>query len=97
MGSTRLSPTHVGWIRLDLCDGLGWIEFFLPTIMGWVKKIPSTQRMHTTRNKHNNFYLPLITKEKMRPNVIYKAYKVVWVPLKFQSEPQKCRLVPKPL
>ena len=29
MGSTRPNPTHVGWVGLDLCDGLGWVEFFL--------------------------------------------------------------------
>ena len=29
MGSTRPNPTHVSWIGLDLCDGLGWVEFFL--------------------------------------------------------------------
>ena len=43
MGSTRLSPTHVGWIRLDLCDGLGWVEFFLTHHGGLGQKIPSTQ------------------------------------------------------
>ena len=33
MGSTRPNPTHVGWVGLDLCDGL-------PTMVGWVKKSP---------------------------------------------------------
>ena len=45
MGSTR--PM---WVGLDLCDGLGWIEFFWPTMVGWVKKSPQhdqTRPMHT--------------------------------------------------
>ena len=23
------NPTHMGWVGLDLCDELGWVEFFL--------------------------------------------------------------------
>ena len=42
MGSTRPNPTHVGWVRLDLCDGLGWVEFFLTHHSGLGKKIPLT-------------------------------------------------------
>ena len=41
MGSTRLNPTHVGWVGLN---------FFLPTMVGWVKKFPQpdpTRPMHT--------------------------------------------------
>ena len=32
MSSIRPNLIHVGWVRLDLCDGLGWIElnFFKP-------------------------------------------------------------------
>ena len=43
MSSTRLNPTYgLGWVRLDLCDGLGWVEFFFThhgelTHMGWVE------------------------------------------------------------
>ena len=35
MGSTR--PM---WVGLDLCDGLGWIEFFLTHHGGLGQKIP---------------------------------------------------------
>ena len=38
MGSTR--PM---WVGLDLCDGLGWIEFFLTHHGGLGQKIPLTQ------------------------------------------------------
>ena len=39
-------------LRLNLCDGLDWIElnFFKPTMVGWVKKSPQlylTQPMHS--------------------------------------------------
>ena len=47
VGSTRPNPTHVGWIGLDLCDGLGWVEFFLTYHGGLGQKIPSTRPMHT--------------------------------------------------
>ena len=30
----------MGWVALDLCDGLSWVEFFWPIIVGWVKKSP---------------------------------------------------------
>ena len=36
MGSTRRM-----WVGLDLCDGLGWIEFFLTHYGGLGQKIPS--------------------------------------------------------
>ena len=38
MGSTR--PT---WVGLNLCDGLGWVEFFLTHHGGSGQKIPSTR------------------------------------------------------
>lgn len=41
MGSTRPNPTHVGWV--DLCDGLGWVGFFLTRHGGLGQKIPSTR------------------------------------------------------
>ena len=41
------NPTHVGWVGLDLCDRLGWVEFFLTHHGGLGKKIPSTRPMHT--------------------------------------------------
>ena len=49
MCSTRsmwvgLGWTYVmGWVRLDLCDGLGWVEFFFTHHGGLGQKIPSTQ------------------------------------------------------
>ena len=51
MGSTRPKPTHVGWVRLDLCDGLRWVEFFLTHYDGLSQKIPSTRSMHTPSSK----------------------------------------------
>ena len=42
MGSTR--PM---WVGLDLCDGLGWVEFFLTYHGGLGKKILLTRPMHT--------------------------------------------------
>ena len=47
MGSTRPNPTQLGWVGLDLCDGLDWVEFFLTHHGGLGKKIPSTRPMHT--------------------------------------------------
>ena len=48
MGSIRPNPTHVswvrlGWVELDICDGLGWVEFFFTHHGGLDQKIPSTQ------------------------------------------------------
>ena len=42
MGSTR--PM---WVGLDLCDGFGWIKFFLTHHGGFGQKIPSTRLMNT--------------------------------------------------
>ena len=47
MDSTQTNLTHMGWVRLDLCDGLSWVEFFLTHHGGLGKKIPSTRPMHT--------------------------------------------------
>ena len=48
MGSIRPNPTHVswvrlGWVELDICDGLGWVEFFFTHHSGLDQKIPLTQ------------------------------------------------------
>ena len=43
MGSTRPNPNHVDWVGLDLCDGLGWVEFFFTHHGGLSQKIPSTR------------------------------------------------------
>ena len=40
---TQLNPCRLGWIGLDLCDGLGWVEFFLTHYDRLGQKIPSTQ------------------------------------------------------
>ena len=38
------------WVGLDLCDGLGWVEFFLTHYGGLGQKIPLTRPMHTPRS-----------------------------------------------
>ena len=52
MGSTRPNPTYVGWVRLDVCDGLGWVEFFFTHHGGLGQKIRSTRPMHTPISNH---------------------------------------------
>ena len=47
MGSTQPNPTHVDWVGLDLCDELGWVEFFLTRHGELGQKIPSTRPMYT--------------------------------------------------
>ena len=46
MGSTQSM-----WVGLDLCDGLGWVEFFWTHHDGLDQKIPSTQP-NPTRPMH---------------------------------------------
>ena len=48
MGSTR--PNRPMWVGLDLCNGLGWVEFFLTHHGRLGQKILSTRPMHTPRN-----------------------------------------------
>ena len=55
---TQLDPCGLDWVRLDLCDGLGWVglNFFWPTMVGWVKKSSqpdSTRPMHTLNVCHH--------------------------------------------
>ena len=40
---TQPDPCGLGWVGLDLCDGLGWVEFFLTHHGGLGQKISSTQ------------------------------------------------------
>ena len=45
-----MGSTQPMWVGLDLCDGLGWVKFFWPTMVGWVKKSPQPdpiRPMHT--------------------------------------------------
>ena len=48
MGSTRLNPTHVGWVGLGWTYVMGWIglNFFLLTMVGWIKKSPQPNLTH---------------------------------------------------
>ena len=39
----QLDSTQPMWVGLDLCDELGWVEFFLTHHSGLGKKILSTQ------------------------------------------------------
>ena len=58
MGSTRLNPTHVGWVGLGWTYVMGWIglNFFWLTMVGWVKKFSQpdqTRPMHTSSSSPN--------------------------------------------
>ena len=53
MSSTQPNPNWfglgwvgLGWVVLNLCDRLGWAEFFLSHYGGLGQKIPSTQSAH---------------------------------------------------
>ena len=55
-----MGSTQAMWIGLDLCDGLGWVKFFLTYHGGLGQKIPLTRPMHTPKpnpqslkNRHN--------------------------------------------
>ena len=37
----------MGWVGLDLCDELSWVEFFLTNHGGLGQKIPLTRLIHT--------------------------------------------------
>ena len=37
------------WVVLDLCDGLGWVEFFLTHHGGLGQKMSLTRPMHTPK------------------------------------------------
>ena len=41
----------MGWIGLDLYDGLGWIKFFLTHHDELGQKIPLTRPIHTPKQK----------------------------------------------
>ena len=36
-------PCRLAWLGLDLCDGLGWVDFFFTHYGGLGKKISSTR------------------------------------------------------
>ena len=54
--STQPNPTHVGWIRLDKCDGLSWVKFFLTHHDKLGQKISSTQSMHIHGSTQKIFF-----------------------------------------
>ena len=41
------NPIRPMWVGLDLCDGLGLVEFFLTHHCGLGQKMPLTRPMHT--------------------------------------------------
>ena len=59
MSSTRLNPTHVGWVGLMWWVGLGWI-FFFTHHGGLGQKIPSTRPTHTPTNFFENIFIYLL-------------------------------------
>ena len=42
------------WVELDLCNGLGWVEFFFTYHGGLGQKIPLTWPMHTPTSTNYN-------------------------------------------
>ena len=52
MVSTQPNPTRLMWVGLDLCDWLGWVEFFLTRHGGLGQKIPLTRPMYTPNYDH---------------------------------------------
>ena len=52
MVSTQPNPTRLMWVGLDLCDWLGWVEFFLTRHGGLGQKIPLTRPMYTPSYDH---------------------------------------------
>ena len=45
--STQPNPYGLSWVGLDLCNGLGWVKFFLTHHGGLGQKISLTRPMHT--------------------------------------------------
>ena len=68
MDSTQPMWVRLGWVGLDLCDGLGWVEFFFLTHYGRLgQKIPLT--------RPNPTHAHLIDRECLIFNlIISKAY-----------------------
>ena len=52
MVSTQPNPTRLMWVGLDLCDWLGWVEFFLTRHGGLGQKIPLTRPMYNPSYNH---------------------------------------------
>ena len=52
MVSTQPNPTRLMWVGLDLCDWLGWVEFFLTRHSELGQKIPLTRPMYTPNYDH---------------------------------------------
>ena len=46
-----MSSTRPMWVGLDLCDGLGWVEFFFTHHGGLGQKISSIRPMHTPKKR----------------------------------------------
>ena len=61
-----------GWIRLYLCDELGWVEFFLTHHGRLGQKIFSTQPMHTPSSGGVRRWWPTSReKKKKNYNLVY--------------------------
>ena len=53
-----MSLTRPMWVRLDLCDGLGWVEFFLTHHGGLGQKIPLTRPNLTHTHPYVHALIP---------------------------------------
>ena len=49
------------WVGLDLCDGLGWVEFFSTHHGRLDQKISLTRPMHTPTNRALVFFIRHLT------------------------------------
>ena len=51
-----MGSTQPMWVGLDLCDGLGWVEFFSTHHGRLDQKISLTRPMHTPTNRALVFF-----------------------------------------